>query len=161
MKLISIIFEKKKFDKSRVLNSKFVVTSKTLFSASRRKKFEIFDVFLDLWFRIRAQRIKRQRFDDNSQIVRKIYLNSIFFFFLRWFVFFHSTFADNFVKFFRCAAKFIFFVDVSSSLLHQRIYHFRRSWSRKRNLFTKWRFLSSAEHIVESLKRKLQFAQHN
>jgi hypothetical protein len=59
MKSISIVFEKKKFDNNRVLNSKFVVTSKTLFSASRRERSEIFDVFLDLWFRIRAQRIKR------------------------------------------------------------------------------------------------------
>jgi hypothetical protein len=59
MRLISIVSEKKRFDKNRVLNSKFVVISKTLFSTSRREKFEIFDVFFDLWLRIRAQRIKR------------------------------------------------------------------------------------------------------
>jgi hypothetical protein len=89
MRSISIVFEKKRFDNNRILNSKFVVTSKALFSAFRREKFEIFDVFLDLWFRIRAQRVKRQRFDDESQIMRKIYLNSIFFFFamIRFFSF--------------------------------------------------------------------------
>jgi hypothetical protein len=89
MRSISIVFEKKRFDNNRVLNSKFVVISKALFSASRREKSEIFDVFLDLWFRIRAQRIKRQKLDDESQIVRKIYLNSIFFFFamIRFFSF--------------------------------------------------------------------------
>ncbi len=136
MRSISIVSEKKRFDKNRILNSKFVVTSKTLFSTFRRERFEIFDVFFDLWFRIRAQRAKRQRFDDESQIVRKICLNSIFFF-LRWFASFHLTFANNFVKFFRCAAKIIFFVDVSSSSLFQRIFHFKRIWSQKRNLFTK------------------------
>jgi hypothetical protein len=89
MRSISIVSEKKRSDNNRVLNSKFVVTSKALFSASRRERSEIFDVFLDLWFRIRAQRIKRQRFDDESQIVRKTYLNSIFFFFamIRFFSF--------------------------------------------------------------------------
>jgi hypothetical protein len=80
MKSISIVSEKKRFDRNRILNSKFVVISKALFSASRREKFEIFDVFLDLWFRIRAQRVKRQKFDDESQMMRKICLNSIFFF---------------------------------------------------------------------------------
>jgi hypothetical protein len=84
-----------------------------------------------------------------------------FSFFLRWFVSFHSTFADNFVKFFRCAAKFIFFVDVSSSSLFQRIFHFKRSWSQRRNLLTRRRFLSSAKHIVEFLKRRFQFTWHN
>ncbi len=84
-----------------------------------------------------------------------------FSFFLRWFASFHSTFADNFVKLSRCAAKFILFVDVSSSSLFQRIFHFRRAWSQKRNLFTKRKSLSSAEHIVKFLERKLQFAQHN
>jgi hypothetical protein len=54
MKSISIVSEKKRFNKSRILNSKFVVISKALFSTSRREKFEIFDVFLDLWFRIRV-----------------------------------------------------------------------------------------------------------
>jgi hypothetical protein len=102
MKSISIVFEKKRFDKSRILNSKFIVLSKTLFSASRREKFEIFDVFLDLWFRVRAQRIKRQRFDDESQMMRKTYLNSIFFFFAM-IRFFSSTLLNNFVKLSRCA----------------------------------------------------------
>jgi hypothetical protein len=80
---------KKKFDKSRVLNSKFVIISKALLFASRRERFEIFDVSFDLWFRIRAQRIKRQKFDDESQMMRKTYLNSIFFFFamIRFFSF--------------------------------------------------------------------------
>jgi hypothetical protein len=89
MRSISIVSEKKKSDNNRVLNSKFVVISKALFSASRREKFEIFDVFFDLWLRIRVQRIKRQRLDDESQIVRKIYLNSIFFSFamIRFFSF--------------------------------------------------------------------------
>jgi hypothetical protein len=89
MRSISTVFEKKRFDKSRILNSKFVFTSKALFFASRREKFEIFDVFLDLWFRVRAQQIKRQRFDDESQMMRKIYLNSIFFSFamIRFFSF--------------------------------------------------------------------------
>jgi hypothetical protein len=89
MKSISIVFEKIFFDKSRVLNLKFVVNFKALFSASRRERFEIFDVFLDLWLRIRDQRIKRQKLDDESQIVRKIYLNSIFFSFamIRFFSF--------------------------------------------------------------------------
>jgi beta-galactosidase GanA len=89
MRSISIVFEKKRFDKNRVLNSKFVITSKALFSTSRREKSEIFDVFLDLWFRVRVQRAKRQRLDDESQIVRKIYLNSIFFSFamIRFFSF--------------------------------------------------------------------------
>jgi hypothetical protein len=89
MRSISIVFEKKRFDKNRILNSKFVVISKTLFSAFRREKSEIFDVFFDLWFRIRAQQVKRQKFNDESQIVRKIYLNSIFFFFamIRFFSF--------------------------------------------------------------------------
>jgi hypothetical protein len=72
---------KKKSDKNRILNSKYVITSKALFSASCRERFKIFDVFFDLWFRIRAQRIKRQRLDDESQMMRKICLNSIFFFF--------------------------------------------------------------------------------
>ncbi len=81
MRSISIVFEKKRFDKNRILNSKFVVISKALLSASRRERFEIFDVFFDLWFRIRAQRIKRQKFDDESQMMRKTCLNSIFFFF--------------------------------------------------------------------------------
>jgi hypothetical protein len=81
MKSISIVFEKKRFNKNRILNSKFVVISRTLFSAFRREKFEIFDVFLDLWFRVRVQRIKRQRLDDESQMMRKTCLNSIFFFF--------------------------------------------------------------------------------
>jgi hypothetical protein len=89
MRSISIVFEKKKFDNNRVLNSKFVVTSKALFSTSRRERSEIFDVFLDLWFRIRAQQVKCQRLDDESQIVRKTYLNLIFFFFamIRFFSF--------------------------------------------------------------------------
>ncbi len=82
MKSISIVSEKKKFDKNRIWNSKFVVISRVLLSAFRRERFEIFDVFLDLWFRIRVQRIKRQIFDDESQRMRKIYLNSIFFFFV-------------------------------------------------------------------------------
>jgi hypothetical protein len=81
MKSISIVSEKKRFDKNRILNSKFVVISKALFSAFRREKFEIFDVFLDLWLRVRAQRIKRQKLNDESQMMRKTYLNSIFFFF--------------------------------------------------------------------------------
>jgi hypothetical protein len=59
MKSISIVSEKKRFDKSRILNLKFVVISKALFSASRREKSEIFDVSFDLWLRIRAQRAKR------------------------------------------------------------------------------------------------------
>jgi hypothetical protein len=59
MRSISIVFEKKKSDNNRVLNSKLIVSLKALFSASRREKSEIFDVFLDLWFRIRAQRVKR------------------------------------------------------------------------------------------------------
>ncbi len=63
------------------MNSKFVIISKALLFASRYERFEIFDVSFDSWFRVRAQRIKRQRFDDKSQMMRKTYLNSIFFFF--------------------------------------------------------------------------------
>jgi hypothetical protein len=48
MRSISIVFEKKRFDKNRILNSKFVVISKALFLASFFERFEIFDVFLDL-----------------------------------------------------------------------------------------------------------------
>jgi hypothetical protein len=160
MRSISIVFEKKRFDKSRILNSKFVVISKALFSTFRREKIEIFDVSCDLWFRIRAQSIKRQKLDDVSQMMRKICLNSIYFF-SQWFVFFHLTFLNNFVKFSRCAMRFIFFVDVSSSLSFQRIFRFRKAWLWKRNLLTKRRFLSNAKHIVELIKRKLQFKQHS
>ncbi len=84
-----------------------------------------------------------------------------FSFFSRWFVFFHSTFSDNFVKFSRCAMRFIFFVNVSLSLSFQRIFRFKRTWLRKKNLFTKRRFLLNAKHFVEFLKRKLQFEQHS
>jgi hypothetical protein len=80
MKSISIVSEKKRFNKNRILNSKFVVTSKTLFSTFHRERFEIFDVFFDLWFRIRVQRAKDQKLDDVSQMMRKTCLNSIFFF---------------------------------------------------------------------------------
>jgi hypothetical protein len=51
---ILIVFKKKSFNKSRILNLKFVIISKTLFSAFRREKFEIFNVCLDLWFQIRV-----------------------------------------------------------------------------------------------------------
>ncbi len=77
MRLISIVSEKKKFDKNRILNSKFVVILRALFSAFRREKFEIFDVFFDLWLRVRAQRIKRQRFDDESQMSRSRVIHSV------------------------------------------------------------------------------------
>ncbi len=99
----------------------------------------------------------------DSTTNRKWYENlfKLDFNFLRWFVFFHSTFSNNFVKFSRCAMWFILFVNVSSLLSFQRIFHFKRTWSRKRNLFTKWRFLSNAKHVIEFLKRKLQFARHS
>jgi hypothetical protein len=58
-KSIFVVFEKKNFDNNRVLNSKFVVVLRTLFFASRRDKFEIFDVSRDLWLRVLAQRAKR------------------------------------------------------------------------------------------------------
>jgi hypothetical protein len=79
-KSISVVFKKKSFDNNRVLNSKFVVVSRTLFFASRRDKFEIFDVSRDLWLRVLAQRAKRQKLDDESHMMRNVFLNSIFFF---------------------------------------------------------------------------------
>ncbi len=148
MKSISIVFEKKDLIKNKIWNLKFVVTSKALFSAFRREKFEIFDVSFDLWFRIRAQRVKRQKFDDESQMMRKTCLNSIFFFFTMIRFFFNSTFSNNLVKFSRCAMRFILFVDVSSSLLLQRIFRFRKTWSRRKDLFTKRRFYRTQNTLL-------------
>jgi hypothetical protein len=71
-KSISVVSKKKSFDNSRVMKSKFVVVSKTMFFASRRDKFEIFDVSRDLWLRVLAQRIRRQRFDDESHMMRNV-----------------------------------------------------------------------------------------
>jgi hypothetical protein len=79
-KSIFVVFEKKSFDNNRVLNSKFVVVLRTLFFASRRDRFEIFDVSRDLWLRVFVQRAKRQKLDDELHMMRNVYLNSIFFF---------------------------------------------------------------------------------
>jgi hypothetical protein len=57
--------------------------------------------------------------------------------------------------------SFILYVDVSLSLSLQGIFSFKKAWFRKRNLFTKRRFLSISEHIVEFLKRNLRFARCN
>jgi hypothetical protein len=137
MRSISIVFEKKRFDSNRILNSKFVVTSKALFAASRREKSEIFDVFFDLWFRIRAQRAKRQRFDDESQIVRKIYLNSIFFFF-----------CDDSLFFIRRSQI------VSSNFLDVSRSSFSSSTSRRRHCF-------SALFISEELDLRKKICSRN
>jgi hypothetical protein len=62
-----------------VLNLKFVVVSRTFFFASRRDRFEIFDVSRDLWLRVLAQRARHQSLDDESHMMRNVFLNSIFF----------------------------------------------------------------------------------
>jgi hypothetical protein len=91
----------------------------------------------------------------------KLVWTRFFFFFLRWFVSFHSTFSDNFVMSFQCAMSFILCVDVSLSLSLQHTFCFRRAWSREKDLLTRRRFLSISKHIVESLKRSLRSAHNN
>jgi hypothetical protein len=59
IKLISIVFEKKRSERNRVSNSKLVVISRILIATSRHEKFDIFNVSLNLWSRVLAQRIKR------------------------------------------------------------------------------------------------------
>jgi hypothetical protein len=81
MRSTSIVFEKKNFDNIRVLNSKFMIVSRIFLFAFLRDRFDIFDVSRDLWLRVLAQRVKRQRFDDESQMMRNACRNSIFFLF--------------------------------------------------------------------------------
>ncbi len=70
---------KKNFDNIRVLNSKFIIVSRILFFAFLCDKSDIFDVSRDLWLRVLAQRVKRQKFDDESQMMRNVCRNSFFF----------------------------------------------------------------------------------
>jgi hypothetical protein len=131
MKSISIVSEKKRFDKSRILNSKFVVISKALFSTSRREKFEISTCFSICDFEFALNELSVKNSTTNRRSYEKLAWTR-FFFFLRWFVSFHSTFADNFVKFSRCEAKFIWYGSSNDdtfgyqmSHIYQTRWHYR------------------------------------
>ncbi len=141
------------------MNSKFVVTSKALISAFRHERFEIFDVFLvyDFEFALNELSVKNSTtsrkwcerlvwtrfffFDDSFLFIRRFQIISSSFFDVQCDSFFSSTFRHRY----RFSA---FFISKELDL-------------EKKNLFTKQRFLSNAKHIVEFLKRKLQFARHN
>jgi hypothetical protein len=141
MKSILIVFEKKNFDNIRVLNSKFVIILKILLFAFLCDKSDIFDVSRDLWLRVLAQRVKRQKFDDESQMMQNVCRNSIFF--LLWSFSFRSTFSNNFVKSFRYATLFILCVDVSLSSWSSRTFHF------KKNLISNENFAHDTEFSID------------
>jgi hypothetical protein len=161
LKSISIVFKKQKLIKIKSWTRNSLSFRKHYFQRIVAKNLKFSTCFSICDFEFALSEFNVEDSTTNRKSCEKLIWMRFFFFFLRWFVSFHSTFTNNFVKFSRCAAKFILFVDVLSSSLLQRIFHFRRTWSQKRNLFTKWKSLSSAKHIVESLKRKFQFAQHN
>jgi hypothetical protein len=160
MRSISIVLEKKKSDNIEFWTWNSLSLRKHYFQRLVVKDLKFSTCFSIYDFEFAFSELSVKDSTTNRRSCER-FIWTRFSFLLRWFAFFYSTFADNFVKLSRCVAKFIFFVYVSSSSLFQRTFHFRRAWSQKKDLFTKRRSLSSAEHTVESFKRKLQLAQHN
>jgi hypothetical protein len=79
LKITLIEFENKKSNKNLVLTSKSFAHSKTSFSWFLCIKSNILKTFFDRWFLDFDQQTKRQRFDDESQMMRKTRRNFIFF----------------------------------------------------------------------------------
>jgi hypothetical protein len=81
------IVSKKSSVKNLVLISKFFACSRTLFSKFLRVKSNILNTFFDRWFLNFVQQTNREKFDDESRIIRKIRRNFNFFFLAMTFFF--------------------------------------------------------------------------